>query len=87
LARTSLSLPFDGMRLRHWRERAGLTQQRLAHACGLSRYQISRWETGDSKPAPGSLKPLVDGLTRALTDAENTTAFGLADLLDDQPRT
>jgi transcriptional regulator with XRE-family HTH domain len=86
LARTSLSLPFNGVRLRQWRERAGLTQQRLAHACGLSRYQISRWETGDSKPAPGSLKPLVEGLARALTDAEDATTFGLADLLDSQSR-
>jgi hypothetical protein len=44
LVRTSLSLPFSGTRLRHWRERAGLTQQGIADICGLSRFQISRWK-------------------------------------------
>ncbi|MBP2323943.1 transcriptional regulator with XRE-family HTH domain [Kibdelosporangium banguiense] len=66
------------MRLRRWREQAGLTQQELADACGLSRYQISRWETGGAKPEPGSLKPLVRGLAQAL----DATTFGLADLLE-----
>jgi transcriptional regulator with XRE-family HTH domain len=83
LARTSLSLPFSGSRLRQWRERAGLTQQALADICGLSRFQISRWETGDAKPEPGSLKPLVQGLANALTDNGYAMSFRLADLLDD----
>jgi transcriptional regulator with XRE-family HTH domain len=78
LVRTSLSLPFSGTRLRHWRERAGLTQQGLADTCGLSRFQISRWETGEAKPEPGSLNPLVQGLAKGLND----TSFKLADLLD-----
>jgi transcriptional regulator with XRE-family HTH domain len=82
VARTSLSLPFSGARLRHWRERAGLTQQGLADRCGLSRFQISRWETGDAKPEPGSLNPLVTGLASALNDLGDGTAFGLADLLE-----
>ena len=81
MARTRLSLPFSGTRLRHWRERAGLTQQALADTCGLSRFQISRWETGEAKPEPGSLKPLVQGLSKALDDY--ATLFGLADLLDE----
>nr|CEL16807.1 hypothetical protein [Kibdelosporangium sp. MJ126-NF4]CTQ91964.1 hypothetical protein [Kibdelosporangium sp. MJ126-NF4] len=76
VARTSLSLPFSGARLREWRERAGLTQQKLAVVCGLSRYQISRWETGAAKPEPGSLKPLVLGLADVLD-----VPFVLADLL------
>jgi transcriptional regulator with XRE-family HTH domain len=82
MARTSLSLPFSGVRLRHWRERAGLTQQALADRCGLSRFQISRWETGDAKPEAGSLNPLVKGLSEALNELSEGTAFGLADLLD-----
>nr|WP_042186422.1 helix-turn-helix transcriptional regulator [Kibdelosporangium sp. MJ126-NF4]CEL17267.1 hypothetical protein [Kibdelosporangium sp. MJ126-NF4]CTQ91503.1 hypothetical protein [Kibdelosporangium sp. MJ126-NF4] len=77
MARTSLSLPFNGTKLRHWRERAGLTQQALAEKCELSRYQISRWETGDAKPEPASLKPLVRGLAVVLPDP-----FSLDDLLD-----
>ncbi|MBP2330794.1 transcriptional regulator with XRE-family HTH domain [Kibdelosporangium banguiense] len=80
MARTSLSLPFSGSRLRHWRERAGLIQQALAERCGLSRFQISRWETGDAKPEPGSLRPLVRGLAAALGD--HLAPFELADLLD-----
>ncbi|MBP2329814.1 transcriptional regulator with XRE-family HTH domain [Kibdelosporangium banguiense] len=82
MARASLSLPFSGARLRHWRERAGLTQQALADACGLSRFQISRWETGDAKPEPGSLNPLVRGLASALKGAGQASLFTLADLLE-----
>jgi transcriptional regulator with XRE-family HTH domain len=84
MARTRLGLPFSGTRLREWRERSGLTQQELGDKCGLSRFQISRWETGDAKPEPGSLRPLVQGLADALnrpTDGEDP--FILADLLDD----
>jgi transcriptional regulator with XRE-family HTH domain len=83
MARTPLSLPFSGARLRQWRERAGLTQQGLADRCGLSRFQISRWETGDAKPEPWSLDPLVRGLAEALNDLCEGREFGLADLLDD----
>lgn len=83
MARTSLSLPFSGSRLRHWRERAGLTQQALADSCGLSRFQISRWETGGAKPAPGSLKPLLRGLAEALSDV-HATSIQLSDLLEDE---
>ncbi|WP_143231342.1 helix-turn-helix domain-containing protein [Actinosynnema sp. ALI-1.44] len=77
MARSTLRLPFSGNRLREWRERAGLTQRELAEACGLSRYQISRWETGDARPEPGSLRPLVQGLSDALGEP-----LDLADLLE-----
>jgi transcriptional regulator with XRE-family HTH domain len=82
MARTPLSLPFCGARLRQWRERAGLSQAQLAGACGLSRYQVSRWETGDTKPAPWALKHLVAGLADALDrPIDGPGAFELADLL------
>jgi len=61
MVRRPLALPFSAARLRAWRERAGLTQQGLADKCGLSRSQISRWETGEAKPEPVSLEPLVRG--------------------------
>jgi transcriptional regulator with XRE-family HTH domain len=83
MARNPLALPFSGARLREWRERAGLTQQALADKCGLSRFQISRWETGEAKPEPASLEPLVRGLGEVLgrpAGAENP--FRLDDLLD-----
>jgi transcriptional regulator with XRE-family HTH domain len=83
MPRTPLTLPFSGARLREWRERAGLTQKALADKCGLSRFQISRWETGDAKPEPGSLVPLVRGLADALgRQAGTRNPFNLEDLLD-----
>jgi transcriptional regulator with XRE-family HTH domain len=85
MGRTPLSLPFSGKRLREWRERAGLTQQALADTCGLSRSQISRWETEESKPQPGSLEPLVRGLAEALgRPVDGEDPFRLDDLLDEK---
>ncbi len=81
MARSPLTLPFSGARLRAWRERAGLTQRELAERTGLSRFRISRWETGESKPQPGALEPLVRGLAEAL----RRPGFGLDDLLDEPP--
>lgn len=82
MARSTLRLPFSGDRLREWRERAGLTQQDLADACGLSRFQISRWETGQAKPGPRHLNPLVCGLAQALRAVHGKHGFKLNDLLD-----
>jgi transcriptional regulator with XRE-family HTH domain len=83
MPRTPLSLPFSGKRLREWRERAGLTQQTLADKCGVSRSQISRWETEETKPEPCSLEPLVRGLGEALgRSADGGNPFTLNDLLD-----
>ncbi|ALG07410.1 helix-turn-helix domain-containing protein [Kibdelosporangium phytohabitans] len=83
MSRTSLTLPFSAARLRTWRERAGLTQQQLADKCGLSRFQISRWETGEAKPEPASLAPLVRGLAGALRgQIGGKSSFELDDLLD-----
>jgi transcriptional regulator with XRE-family HTH domain len=79
MARSPLTLPFSGARLREWRERAGLTQRELAECCELSRFRISRWERGDSKPEPAALEPLVRGLRKAL----RRPGFSLDDLLDE----
>jgi transcriptional regulator with XRE-family HTH domain len=83
MARQPLSLPFSGKRLLAWRERAGLTQQELAVRCGLSRFQISRWETERNKPEPAALGRLVRGLVDALGRSDGgDEAFGVDDLLD-----
>lgn len=83
MARQPLSLPFSGKRLRAWRERAGLTQQELAVTCGLSRFQISRWETGGNKPEPAALGQLVRGLGAALgRPVGSRIQFAIDDLLD-----
>ena len=81
MARTRLSLPFDGTKLRAWRERVGLTQQELGDKCGLSRYQISRWESGIARPEPGSLALLVRGLAEAARSL-TPDPLTLMDLLD-----
>jgi hypothetical protein len=41
VARTTLSLPFSGVQLRQWRERAGLTQQALADLCGQPSFTLA----------------------------------------------
>jgi transcriptional regulator with XRE-family HTH domain len=87
MARQPLSLPFSGQRLRAWRERAGLTQQELADTCGLSRFQISRWETEENKPEPSALGRLVRGLGEALgRPAGDDKPFGVDELLDGAQR-
>jgi transcriptional regulator with XRE-family HTH domain len=88
MARKPLSLPFSGKRLRQWRERAGLTQETLAEKCGLSRSQISRWETEEAKPELRALGPLVRGLSEALgRPADGGEPFGLGELLDGEAGT
>lgn len=82
MVRNRLTLPFSGARLREWRERAGLTQQKLAEKCGLSRFQISRWETGEARPDVRALEPLVRGLGTALGRRDT---FTLDDLLEKTP--
>jgi len=39
-----------GKRIRLARERAGLTQEAMAEAIGVSRTAVARWETGDNEP-------------------------------------
>jgi len=83
MARTPLSLQFSGSRLREWRERAGLTQQQLAKTCGLSRFQISRWEVESSKPHVTALGSLIRGLGKALGRPHGgVNPFTIDDLLD-----
>ncbi|GAB3872604.1 helix-turn-helix domain-containing protein [Kibdelosporangium lantanae] len=87
MAKQPLSLAFSGARLREWRERAGLTQQDLAEKCGLSRFQISRWETGSAKPDVRSLPLLVRGLGAALgRPTGRRDSFTVDDLLAIGPR-
>jgi transcriptional regulator with XRE-family HTH domain len=84
MALSPLSLPFSGRRLREWRERAGLTQLQLADKCGLSRFQISRWEVENAKPQPPALIRLTRGLGEALGRPHNgVDPFIVDELLED----
>jgi len=67
MARTSISLPFDGRRLRTARERAGYRQEDLAQLCSkqgtpVSRFQVVRAESGKYMPQPHVLAAFVRAL-------------------------
>jgi transcriptional regulator with XRE-family HTH domain len=46
MPRTERPIPVDPADLRHWRQWAKLSQERLAVRMGLSRNDISQWERG-----------------------------------------
>ena len=44
-----------------------LTQGELARRCGISQANISKFETGSSRPSIATLKKIADGLGRRLS--------------------
>lgn len=50
----------QGMRMAAARKRKGMTQVELASALGTTQKIVSRWESGESSPAPESEKKLVE---------------------------
>jgi transcriptional regulator with XRE-family HTH domain len=57
-----------GARLRHLRQRVGLSQRALAKIVGVSNGTISVIENGDQDPTVGLLKKLVEGLNISMSD-------------------
>ena len=55
--------------LRDLRERAGLTQEQLAHAVGTDRRNIRRWEVDGHDPAGSMLMRVLDAVGVQLTPA------------------
>jgi len=52
--------PPDAARMiRTWRQRAGLTQEHLARALGVTFSTVSRWENGHVRPSSLAWKALV----------------------------
>ena len=51
-----------GERIKHLREKAGLSQKRLAEILGIDQSAVARWETGENTPAANRIKPLADAL-------------------------
>ncbi|MFD0871330.1 HTH-type transcriptional regulator immR [Chlamydia abortus] len=49
-----------GNRIKSLRDKAGLSQKRLAESLGISNVQLSRYETGDRKPDPDTIKQIAD---------------------------
>lgn len=49
-----------GGKVRHLRERSGLTQEQLAERLGVSRQVVTKWENGSGVPKIENLKALAD---------------------------
>ncbi len=56
-------MPFRRERLREARENKGLTQRELAQLCGITEFQVSRYETGKSEPTANSLELVAQHLS------------------------
>lgn len=54
--------PVIGKTIRYLRHRADLTQEELAHRCGIHPTEISRLETGWRNPKWETMKRLAKGL-------------------------
>lgn len=48
-----------GDRIRYIREKRNILQKQLADALGITNVQLSRYETGDRKPDPDTLKEIA----------------------------
>ena len=57
-----------GQRIKQGRERAGLTQEALAEAVGVSRQAVSKWEADQSRPTPDKLARLSGELNIPMED-------------------
>jgi len=55
-------MPLSAQRLRQVRELRGLTQRQLGELCGITLYQISRYETNKSDISGDSLEALARSL-------------------------
>lgn len=49
-----------GSRIKYLREKLDISQKRLADALGITNIQVSRYETGDRKPDPETIKKLAE---------------------------
>jgi SOS-response transcriptional repressor LexA len=56
------SAPTLGQRIRARREAVGLTQEKLATTCGVSRAAVAQWEAGVTRPSLDNLVKAADAL-------------------------
>lgn len=76
MARTPISLPFDGRLLREARERRGWNQEHLAQKATetgtrVSRFQVVRAETGRNKPKADTLVAFAQALDMEIDEFLN----------------
>lgn len=60
--------PAIGKTVKFLRDKAGLTQEELAHACGTNTSEISLLERGLRNPKWETMKPLAKGLGVSCAD-------------------
>ena len=51
-----------GQRIRARRDAVGLTQEKLANACGVSRAAVAQWEAGVTRPSLDNLVKAAEAL-------------------------
>lgn len=54
--------------LKHYRQRAGLTQRQLAQELGVSREAVAMWESGKAWPSASLLPLMADYLLCSIDD-------------------
>lgn len=56
------------LKIKEYRQQAGLTQSQLASAVGVQQKQISAWETGRNEPSIKVLKAMAQALDCKIDD-------------------
>ena len=55
-----------GKNIKKYRTEAGMTQEELGEAVGVSAQAVSKWENEESMPDTALLLPIADGSVRTL---------------------
>ena len=73
-ANRALQVPAFGALLRSWRERVGLSQERLATRAGLAVRTVRYLERGDARPHEKTVLRLIDALGLGSSEADQFAA-------------
>jgi len=68
--------PARGARIRELRKRAGLSQEELGQRCGVTKWSVGNWESGD---------PIQKGNLRTLAEELGSTVEYVLDGVDPEP--
>ena len=74
-----------GCRIKEARKKKGITQDRLAEVCGISRVMVARYETDSNMPQVDTLKKIADVLGVSVDSGPEGHRFKSCHL-DQKPR-